>query len=104
MQIDDMYDSDIEIENTPSNVKRVRDIVKDLGFIKAGSCNGRGIKTTYYIHSRDKDNESSTVPSYFVIQWAVKYGDKFAFSPAREKAGIGCDLRSGRFEKIIKEL
>lgn len=101
----DVYeDYDIEIENTPSNVKQVRDIVKELGFIKIGSDNGRGIKTTYYVHSRDRDNYSDVVPSYFVIQWAVKYGDKFAFSPAREKAGTGCDLRSGRLEKILKEL
>jgi hypothetical protein len=95
---------DIEIENTPSNVKRVRDIVKELGFIKIGSDSGRGIKTTYYVHSRDKDNESDVVPSYFVIQWAVQYGDRFAFSPRRESSRIGCDLKSGRFEKIIKEL
>ena len=97
-------DYDFEIENTPSNVKRVRDIVKELGFIKIGSDIGRGIKTTYYVHSRDRDNYTDVVPSYFVIQWAVKYGEKFAFSPAREKAGIGCDLKSGRFEKALKEL
>ena len=104
MQTYDIYDSDIEIENTPSNAKRVRSIVKELGFINEGSCNARGIKTTYYIHSRDRDNVSSIVPSYFVIQWAAKYGDKFGFSPMREEAGIGCDLKSGRFEKFIKEL
>ena len=100
-----MYeDNDIEIENTPSNVKKVRDIVKELGFIKIGSDNGRGIKMTYYVHSRDKDNEAVSIPSYFTIQWAVKYDDTFAFSPMRENSGIGCDLKSGRFEKILKEL
>jgi len=100
-----MYeDNDIEIENTPENVKRVRDIVKSHGFIKRGSSNGRGIKMTYYVHSRDKDNEADIIPSYFTIQWAVKYDDKFAFSPMRENSGIGCDLKSGRFEKILKEL
>jgi hypothetical protein len=97
-----MYgDKDIEIEHTPGNVKRVRDIVKELGFTKTGSDNGRGIKSTYYVHSRDKDKEDW--PSYFVIQWAVKYDDKFAFSPMRESSGLGCDLKSGRFEKILKE-
>ena len=100
-----MYnDKDIEIENTPSNVKKVRDIVKDLGFIKLGSSNGRGVKMTYYIHSRDKDNKAVSIPSYFTIQWAVKYDNKYAFSPMRENSGIGCDLKSGRFEKILKEL
>ena len=100
-----MYnDKNIEIENTPSNVKKVRDIIKELGFIKIGSDNGRGIKMTYYVHSRDKDNEAVSIPSYFTIQWAVKYDDKFAFSPMRENSGLGCDLKSGRFVKILKEL
>ena len=99
-----MYgDKDIEIENTPANVKKVKDIVESLGFIKIGADNSRGIKMTHYIHSRDKDNVD-TCTSYFPIQWASKYGDKFAFSPFRERSGLGCDLRSGRFEKILKEL
>ena len=99
-----MYkDKDIEIENTPANVKKVKDIVESLGFIKIGSDNGRGIKMTYYVHSRDKDNVD-TCTSYFTIQWASKYDDRFAFSPFRESSGLGCDLRSGRFVKILKEL
>jgi hypothetical protein len=99
-----MYgDKDIEIENTPANVKKVKDIVDSLGFIKIGSDNGRGIKMTYYVHSRDKDNVD-TCSSYFTIQWAGKYEDKFAFSPMRESSGLGCDLKSGKFVKILKEL
>lgn len=99
-----MYeDTDIEIENTPVNVKRVKEIVGNLGFIKIGSDNSRGIKTTYYIHSRDKLSQD-TAPSYFTIQWAIKYGEEFAFSPMRKSSGLGCDLRSGRFEKVLKEL
>jgi hypothetical protein len=99
-----MYgDKDIEIENTPANVKKVKDIVESLGFIKIGSDNGRGIKMTYYVHSRDKDNVD-TCSSYFTIQWTGKYEDKFAFSPMRESSGLGCDLKSGKFVKILKEL
>ena len=90
-------DSSIEIRNTPENVKRVRELVKAYGFLKEGRSVGRGGIMSYYFHSKNEDLR-------FNIQWVYRMNNEFCFSPMRNTSELGCDLESGRFERVLKVL
>jgi hypothetical protein len=91
---------DIEILDTPKNNKKVRALIKEYGFVKLGGGIDRGGKMYYYAHPSEYSLKKDYNESYFVIQWAGRYG----FSPLREDSGLGCDLESGRLERILKEI
>ena len=90
-------DNSIEVENTQENVKRVRELVKEYGFLKEGRNVGRGGIMSYYFHSKNEDLR-------FNIQWAYRMNNEFCFSPMRNTSELGCDLESGRFERVLKVL